>query len=80
MPEVTIRYYPGPTYVEALRVYEEDLQVAAASGWFPVATVWGWDPKPSAGVLISGSHWTPGDGVLAVTYRRDGSGTQASSE
>ena len=79
MDDLTIRYYPGPSFAEALQTYEADLAEAAASGWYPVATVWGWDPKFSAGVIVGGSHWTPGDGVLAVTYRRERTGPQASS-
>ena len=39
MADVTIRYYPGPTFAEALQAYEADLSEAAASGWYPVATV-----------------------------------------
>jgi hypothetical protein len=79
MADVKIRYYPGPTFAAALLAYEADLSEATASGWYPVATVWGWDAVFSAGVLVGGSHWTPGDGVLAVTYRREGPEPQTSS-
>ena len=51
MADVTIRYYPGPTFAEALQAYEADLSEAAASGWYPVATVWGWDAVFSAASL-----------------------------
>jgi hypothetical protein len=69
--DVTLRRYPGYTFEEALALYEADLATMADAGWYPVATAWGWDAVTSAGFLISGSSWKPGDGVLAVTYRRE---------
>ena len=51
----------------------------ADAGWFPIAQVWGWDAVGSVGFLVSGSHWKPGQGTLAVTYRRSPAATQTSS-
>lgn len=66
-----LRRYAAGTYEGALDIYEADLPRMAEAGWFPVGQVWGWDPVGSAGWLVSGSHWKPGDGTLAVTYRRE---------
>ena len=68
--DVVVRRY-------AARTYEEDLDSMADAGWYPVATVWGWDSVGSAGVLFGGSSWKPGDGTLAVTYRPDPRGGPA---
>lgn len=69
--QVMLRRYAALTFVEALDIYEADLPGMADAGWFPVGQVWGWDAVGSAGWLVSGSHWKPGDGTLAVTYRRE---------
>ena len=69
--EVMLRRYAAGTYEGALDIYEADLPGMAEAGWFPVGQVWGWDPVGSAGWIVSGSHWKPGDGTLAVTYRRE---------
>jgi hypothetical protein len=74
-PDVLLRRYSGPSFDAALDLYEADMASMAEAGWLPVATVWGWDAEGSAGWLVSGSHWKPGPGTLAVTYRR----AQASS-
>jgi hypothetical protein len=66
-----LRRYQAATFENALEIYEADLPGMAESGWFPVGQVWGWDAVGSAGWLVSGSHWKPGDGTLAVTYRRE---------
>jgi hypothetical protein len=68
---VTLRRYPGRTYEAALDLYEADLPGMAEASWFPVGQVWGWDAVGSAGWLLSGSSWKPGEGTLAVTYRRE---------
>ena len=75
--DVVVRRYAARTYEEALAFYEEDLDSMADAGWYPVATVWGWDSVGSAGVLFGGSSWKPGDGTLAVTYRPDPRGGPA---
>jgi hypothetical protein len=67
---VMLRRYAAATYEGALDIYEADLPGMADAGWLPVGQVWGWDPVGSAGWLVSGSHWKPGHGTLAVTYRR----------
>lgn len=67
--QLTLRRYPADTFEGALELYEADLPHMAEAGWFPVGQVWGWDAVGSAGWLVSGSHWKPGDGTLAVTYR-----------
>ncbi len=67
--KVMLRRYEAGTFEGALEIYEADLPNMAEAGWFPVSQVWGWDPVGSAGWLVSGSHWKPGDGTLAVTYR-----------
>jgi hypothetical protein len=69
--DVIVRRYYAHSYDEALAFYEEDLASMADAGWYPVASTWGWDTVTSAGVLIGGSSWKPGDGTLAVTYRAD---------
>jgi hypothetical protein len=69
--DVVLRRYGSDSYAETLDAYEADLASMADAGWFPVAQSWGWDAVGSAGWLVSGSHWKPGDGILAVTYRRD---------
>jgi hypothetical protein len=68
---VILRRYPAVTYESALDLYEADLPGMAEAGWVPVGQVWGWDPVGSAGWMISGSSWKPGEGTLAVTYRRE---------
>jgi hypothetical protein len=68
---VILRRYPARTFENALDVYEADLAGMTSEGWIPVAQVWGWDPVGSAGWFVGGSHWKPGDGTLAVTYRRE---------
>jgi hypothetical protein len=77
--DVTVRRYPGARFEHALDLYENDLASMADAGWYPISQVWGWDAVESLGFLVSGSHWKPGDGILAVTYRRSGA-DQASSE
>jgi hypothetical protein len=69
--QVALRRYAAGTYEGALDIYEADVPNMAEAGWFPVGQVWGWDAVGSAGWLVSGSHWKPGDGTLAVTYRRE---------
>ena len=69
--DVILRRYSGATYEAALRLYEDDLAGMARAGLFPVGQSWGWDAVSSAGWLISGSSWKPGQGTLAVTYRRE---------
>ena len=66
-----LRRYTGASYASALDLYEADLEGMAARGYAPVAQSWGWDAEGSAGWLVSGSHWKPGPGILAVTFRRD---------
>ena len=66
-----LRRYTGASYASALDLYEADLEAMAAQGYVPVAQSWGWDAEGSAGWLVSGSHWKPGPGMLAVTYRKD---------
>jgi len=68
---VMLRRYPALTYELALDLYEADMVGMAEAGWLPIGQVWGWDAVGSAGFLISGSHWKPGEGILAVTYRRE---------
>ena len=68
---VMLRRYTAATYAGALDIYEADMPSMADAGWFPVGQAWGWDAVGSAGWLVSGSHWKPGDGTLAVTYRRE---------
>jgi hypothetical protein len=77
--DVIVRRYPGATFEGALELYEADLASMADAGWFPIAQVWGWDAVGSVGFLVSGSHWKPGQGTLAVTYRRSPAPTQTSS-
>ena len=77
--DVVVRRYPGVTFEGALTLYEADLASMADAGWFPIAQVWGWDAVGSYGFLVSGSHWRPGDGILAVTYRRSRPADQTSS-
>jgi hypothetical protein len=74
--QVMLRRYPAGTFDSALEIYEADLPGMAQAGWFPVGQVWGWDTVASAGWLVSGSSWKPGDGTLAVTYRRDTAGNK----
>jgi hypothetical protein len=69
--DVVIRRYTSRSYDEAIDAYEVDLAAMADAGRFPVGQSWGWDAVGSAGWLVSGSHWKPADGTLAVTYRRD---------
>jgi hypothetical protein len=68
---VMLRRYQAGSFENALEIYEADLPGMAEDGWFPIGQVWGWDAVGSAGWLVSGSHWKPGDGTLAVTYRRE---------
>ena len=67
--QVLLRRYAAGTYEGALDIYEADLPGMSEAGWFPVGQVWGWGAVGSAGWLVSGSSWKPGDGTLAVTYR-----------
>ena len=69
--QVIVRRYQAGTFEHALEIYEADLLGMADAGWFPIGQVWGWDAVGSAGWLVSGSSWKPGDGTLAVTYRRE---------
>ena len=69
--ELILKRYQAGTFEHALEIYEADLPGMAEAGWLPVGQVWGWDATSSAGWLVSGSHWKPGDGTLAVTYCRE---------
>ena len=75
-----VRRYTGSSYRGALDQYESDLPGMAAQGYVPVSQSWGWDPVSSAGWLVSGSHWKPGPGILAVTFRRDASAPAGAGE
>jgi hypothetical protein len=69
---VLLRRYPSHSYDSALEAYSADLLPMAESGYFPVATTWGWDAAGAgAEWFLGGSSWKPGPGTLAVTYRRE---------
>jgi hypothetical protein len=68
---VLLRRYPSPSFNAALDAYAADLLAMAEAGYFPVATTWGWSVEGDSSVLLGGSSWRPGPGMLAVTFRRD---------